>query len=128
MNELSIEIDHSQTAFLPGETIRGRVRWHVEEIPKRACLRLLWSTQGKGTEDVGVVEERNFETAGAIGSEVFEFTAPPAPWSFSGKLISLIWRLEAVVDKECAHRDITISPRGHEILLQGDMIVDASPA
>ena len=128
MNELSIEIDHSQTTFLPGEAIRGRVCRHTGEIPKRVCVRLLWYAQGKGTEDVGVVEELNFEAAGAIGSETFEFVAPPAPWSVSGKLISLIWRLEAIVDKECVYRDITISPTGYEILLQGDRVVDASPA
>lgn len=128
MNELNIEIDDLQTAFLPGRPIRGCVRWHADRYPKQAALRLLWFTVGKGTEDVGVAEEVEFHNPDTIGSETFEFTAPHAPWSFSGKLISLIWTLELTVGKECVRRNITLSPTGREILLHGDIIVDASPA
>lgn len=128
MNKLDIETENLQTDFLPGQIIRGRARWHVMKDPKRAALRLLWYTVGKGTEDVGVADEREFQNPDALGDEAFEFAAPPAPWSFSGKLISLVWALELTVGGESVRQEIILSPTGREILLHGDTTVDARPA
>jgi hypothetical protein len=44
---------------------------------------------------------------------------PLAPYSFSGKLISLIWGLELVLEpsQETARFEFTLSPTGEEIML-----------
>jgi hypothetical protein len=44
---------------------------------------------------------------------------PEGPYSFSGKLISLIWALELACSpgSETVRREITVSPTGHEIVL-----------
>ena len=61
-------------------------------------ISLLWHTEGKGTEDVEVVEQINVEDPPITGSHDFSFRVPDFPWSFSGTLISLIWAVEASLD------------------------------
>ncbi|NLW84635.1 MAG: hypothetical protein GXY41_09590 [Phycisphaerae bacterium] len=117
MEELTIQLDDGQTAFIPGQTIRGQVRWSRLAPPKKARLSLFWYTQGKGDEDKGLVERIQFETPQAIDKRTFEFRLPVGPYSFSGRLISLTWALEVHLDKEFIRNEITVSPSGHEILL-----------
>jgi hypothetical protein len=122
MSLLTIDIQDMNTAYKPGQTIRGQVQWQLAEKPKNAILRLLWYTAGKGTEDVGVVRMAAFDNPAATDTRRFEFTLPTGPCSFSGQLISLIWTLELEVDKECMRQDITLSPDGQEIKLYPEAI------
>ena len=82
-------------------------------------LSLLWYTSGKGTRDAGVVQTKRIDNPGALGSDVFSFTLPGGPYSFSGKLISLIWALELTCTPghETVRKEIVVSPTGREILL-----------
>ena len=117
MNELQIEIEGGQQAFMPGETIRGRVQWQMNNDPRKAILRIFWFTQGKGTEDSCLHEEIKFENPGPVEEHAFEFVLPVGPYSFSGRLISLIWMVELEVDKKYARQDVVLSPTGQEIKL-----------
>jgi len=119
MDELIIQIEDEQTAFLPEQTVRGQVRWSRPVPPKKASLQLFWYTQGKGDEDTGLVEKIRFEAPQAIDKQRFEFQLPVGPYSFSGRLISLTWALELHVDKEFLRRELVVSPHGSEILLKG---------
>jgi hypothetical protein len=49
----------------------------------------------------------------------FRFRLPEAPYSFSGKLISLVWALELVLEpsKEVTRREIIVAPGGQEVHL-----------
>lgn len=114
---IDIEIEENQTSFLPEQSVRGNVCWLCSELPQKACLQLLWYTQGKGDEDVGLVEKLKFERPCASDNRPFEFQLPTGPYSFSGRLISLIWALELQVDKELTRTEIVLSPSGKEILL-----------
>lgn len=119
MDELSIEIEQGQTSFLPGEVVSGHARWQQSDIPKQACIRLIWYTQGRGTEDADVIETHAFHNPLPSDNRRFEFKFPAGPYSFSGRLISLIWALELEVDGKCSRMEIVISPSGEEIALGG---------
>jgi hypothetical protein len=78
---------------------------------------LFWFTQGKGTEDVGVVAKEIVPSPGADGTHRVRFTLPEAPYSFSGRLISLIWAVELVADDAAARWEFVLAPDGREIVL-----------
>jgi hypothetical protein len=118
MSQLSIHIEDDRKAFLPGEFIRGAVRWQCPDYPKTAALRLFWYTQGRGTEDILLIDEVAFDNPTPSAEESFEFKLPVGPYSFSGSLISLIWALELEVGRDCIRTEFTLSPTGKEILLQ----------
>ncbi len=119
MEKLSIILEQDKAAFAPRETIRGTVRWNLKAGIRRLELLLFWYTAGKGTRDVGVIETTQFDEPGAVGWKDFSFTLPDSPYSFSGKLISLIWALELTCSpgSDTVRREIIISPTGQEILL-----------
>jgi hypothetical protein len=86
---LAIELARSDLA--PGERVRGVVRLVGRRAPVPPVLRvrLLWYTEGKGDQDVHTVEAQTLDPSGR-----FEFQLPASPYSFSGKLVSLIWAIE----------------------------------
>ena len=119
MSELRVETEGGRLDFHPGEEVRGSASWSLDEPPRAVELRLFWRTEGKGTQDVGVAETIPFEAAGARDRRDFRLRLPEAPYSFSGKLISLVWALEVVAQPGAVagRTDIVISPAGREILL-----------
>lgn len=119
MEKLKILVHGDKAAFAPRETIRGAVEWNLDANPRRLDLSLFWYTSGKGTRDVGMVHSTQFDNPGASGSKEFSFTLPEGPFSFSGRLISLIWAIELTCSpgSETTRREIIVSPTGKEILL-----------
>ena len=119
MSQLLIEMQEEQRAFRPGDTIKGAAFWKRDTAPKSVEIRLFWHTRGKGTEDVKVVGKEAFPEPKAEEARPFQFRAPEGPYSFSGKLISLIWGLELVAEPgaESTRIELTISPSAREVLL-----------
>jgi len=115
----AIEIADGQHAFAPGERLAGSVRWRLPDDPAWVALRLYWRTEGKGTQDVDVVTEERFEAPGRDDRRPFDFPLPEGPYSFSGKLITLVWGLELVAEPggAVAQTDLVISPTGAELRL-----------
>ena len=128
MNEMRIEIDGGRNAFVPGEEISGKAIWRLEKPPRAVDLRLFWFTRGKGTEDGTVVEITPFEQPHSDESRSFRFTLPSAPYSFSGKLISVVWALELVATPSgaLARLEIVVAPGGQEVHLGTVEIAAAS--
>ncbi len=119
MSTLDIEIENGRSAFKPGEEIRGKVKWEFPEPTQTLELSLFWRTQGKGTQDVGVTSTITFDNPGGFDQRDFRLKAPDGPYSFSGKLISIIWALELVEPAKAKHyvrREIVISPTQEEIV------------
>lgn len=108
--------DH-RTNFRPGEIIQGAALWESAKAPKRAEVRLLWFTQGKGTTDTETVASEEFPNPLPGDTRTFTFTVPDAPYSFSGRLISLIWAVELVLEDEDQFQrlSITVTPDGQEV-------------
>jgi hypothetical protein len=119
MDRLEIELNGGKHAFAPAEPVEGRIEWNLGANPKALELSLLWYTSGKGTRDVRVLDTKRIDNPGAWGSDEFQFTLPAGPYSFSGKLISLIWALELTCTpgNETVRQEIVVSPTGREILL-----------
>lgn len=113
---IRIEIEDGRQEFEPGEEIAGRVSWVLETPPEAVELRLFWYTEGKGTQDVQVVEKVEF---GALqeGREDFRFRLPSEPFSFSGRLLSIRWALELVAEPsgEAQREDFVMGPEGREV-------------
>ena len=118
MSKLNIEIANDEKVFVPGQLLSGAVHWNNQRSTKDTSLRLLWYTEGKGTEDIGVAESIDYDGAQPTDRYSFEFTLPVGPYSFSGKLISLIWALELQVGKEWVRKEFILSSTGREILLE----------
>jgi len=99
--------------------VEGTVSWRLDQPAETVELRLFWYTQGKGDQDVGVVAAVPFASPGLADRRPFRVRIPEGPYSFSGKLISLLWALEAVVEPGArAYRiEITVSPTRREILI-----------
>jgi hypothetical protein len=119
MEPLAIEIRDGANAFLPGEVVEGTVSWQLGQPAVTAELRLFWYTQGKGDQDVGVVSTVPFANPGLQDRRAFRVSLPDGPFSFSGKLISLVWALELVIEpgSRASRTEITVSPTRMEILL-----------
>jgi hypothetical protein len=118
MSTLRLEIAGDR--FRPGERVAGGAAWDLASPPKAVEVRLFWRTEGKGTVDVEVVDRVRFDGPAARQAEKFEFNLPPSPYSFSGKLISLLWGVELVVqpDGPSERASFTLSPTGGEILIR----------
>ena len=119
MSALSIELEDGKMSFRPGETLHGVASWLLEESVDTLEVRLLWFTRGKGTQDVEVVDRRTFRSPALDGHDAFSFDLPAGPYSFSGRLISLIWALELVTPKGAnSYRvEFVLSPFESEIVL-----------
>jgi hypothetical protein len=118
-DELDIFSTDNRTARQPGETVELSAMWALRAPPRVLEARLFWFTRGKGTEDVEVVATQEVPSPAAAGEHVFRFVLPDAPWSFSGKLISLLWAVELVADKRSARWEFTLAPGGREVRLHG---------
>ena len=94
-DSISIQLDQTSSEFQPGTIISGKVIWSAAAATNKVELRLFWFTEGRGTQDIELIEERSWDAQGQT-EQAFEFTLPTEPYSFSGRLISLQWALEAV--------------------------------
>jgi hypothetical protein len=95
----------------PFETVRGRVDWRLDEVPKDLELRLCWFTRGRGTEESETVEALALGDTASGGRE-FCFVLPGQPWSVDGALIGIAWGLEVVAKKQggLGLEELVVSP------------------
>lgn len=119
MSELRIDLNEDRTRFEPREELTGNASWRLEKPARAITLRLFWFTRGRGTEDVGVAQTIRFEQPLTEEVRSFRFALPECPYSFSGKLISLVWALELIVEpsKEVTRRELVVAPAGQEVRL-----------
>lgn len=119
MNDLSLGLRENRTSFEPGELLQGAARWELKAAPKLAEIRLVWFTRGKGTEDIEPMDTVAFDVPLAGDVRDFQITLPRAPYSFSGRLISLIWAVELVLEPGSLFTriEITLAPGGAEVVL-----------
>lgn len=117
---IQIELDNRANNFRPGDQISGTVQWsQLNKTPESVDIRLIWYTVGKGDTDNEIVDSHVLKNAPEQGEEQFSFTAPGRPYSFAGKLISLLWAIEVVMlpSRESERVEFEISPGGSQIVL-----------
>lgn len=119
MIDIKISTERNDLIFLPLETISGQASWSITGEPKKAEIRLFWYTQGKGDIDIQIIEKIELNQINRCDKTSFSFKLPNEPYSFNGKLISLIWAIEIVFfpSKESFKIDFVVSPIGQEINL-----------
>ncbi len=117
MNTLRITTNDNRTWFKPGSSISGSVSWVTEDQVEHLELRLFWYTSGKGSEEAEIVDRLSVVTPEPSGERRFSFKAPEGPYSFSGRLITLRWALELVLEpsKDVERLDLIVSPRPVEV-------------
>jgi hypothetical protein len=111
MSQLKIEMAEGRKAFGPGEEVSGQVAWELETDPDGAELRLFWFTRGKGTVDTDTVQSVRFEHPKQKDRREFRLVLPEGPYSFSGKLVSLIWALELTAGGRSEQIELVMGPR-----------------
>lgn len=123
MPHLKLGLRENCTAYAPGDELAGAALWELDSAPTLAEVRLVWSTKGKGTEDAAVVATIAFEAPQAGDTRPFSLRLPESPYSFSGKLISLVWAVELVLQPGNLHDrvEIVVAPQRQEILLPRDV-------
>ena len=114
---LTIAPTSGDSSRKPRGVVELLARWSLPSTPRSLEARLFWFTRGKGTEDVDVVATEPVPAPGAHGERRVRFTLPDAPYSFSGRLISLIWAVELVADSTAARWEFVLAPEGREIVL-----------
>ena len=119
MDVIEIATEDGRVAYQPGETVSGAVSWRLDALTTGVEVRLFWYTRGKGTTDVEVLKAQHFDVAGTTGQRGFRFLLPDQPYSFSGKLISLVWAIEAIVQPgdRSQRLELVVGPGGREVVL-----------
>jgi hypothetical protein len=122
MSMLAIKPADDRTAFEPAETIAVEAQWELDSEPESLEVRLVWNTSGKGDTDIGVEKTIQIDAPGLVETRRLDVDLPAAPYSFSGKYVSLVWALELVApsSKSSARKEITIAPGCREVLLHRD--------
>jgi hypothetical protein len=117
--KLHLELANRKLRYRPGETMEGVAFWELDDAPGSVEVRLYWQTQGKGTVDLEIVQTVPFPGAVARDRKPFRITLPAAPYSVSGKLVSIVWGVELVAEPKglSTHLEILISPTGEEVRL-----------
>jgi hypothetical protein len=116
-SELTVDLVGGKLAFAPGEELRGSASWSLDGDPESVEVRLFWRTEGKGTQDVGIADSIAFEGPGRKDRREFRLKIPDGPYSFSGKLVAIVWSVEVVAEpgSQAGRQDIVVSPTGKPI-------------
>lgn len=119
MSTLALELEDGRTKYRPGDVVRFLARWDLDQSPPFMEARLFWHTSGRGRHSLRLIDSLVFERPPRRDERRCELTLPDSPYSFSGKLISLQWTIELVVEGSKAFQrvDLTVSPTGEAIRL-----------
>jgi hypothetical protein len=114
---LTIQTDAAGAVVRPGSVLRGVASWTLEKECRSVAIRLFWYTRGKATTVAQIVDDVTSNLTSMTGSRPFEFRLPEGPYSFSGKLITLTWAIELVIDPGARTQrvEFVLSPHDHEI-------------
>lgn len=120
MSDLKITFAEGRNRFAPAATVSGRAEWTLDRPPKGVEIRLYWRTEGRGTEDVSVVERVTVERPAIREARDFRFTLPEGPHSFTGTLVSLRWGVEVIVSPKnlSARAEFSMGPGPGEAVLR----------
>jgi hypothetical protein len=118
-----IDLEREDGRHYPGDVVTGAVEWSLGAVPLKMLVRMGWRTEGKNwPADTGTVGEERFDAPRAVDRRGFRFTLPLMPYSYSGTVVSIVWRVELVArssrlrgEKVEAFRIITMSPTGDAI-------------
>ena len=94
---VTVQFDRADRRYEPGDPLA--VRYRIDGLgqePVRAVEHsVLWYTEGKGEEDLGIHfferTEDGLAPAEADGSSAFTARLPPSPLSYEGVIVKIRW-------------------------------------
>ena len=110
MKQVSLEID--QPAYKPNDRLTTNLVWsNSENSDAELTLKLLWHTEGFGTVDHGIIEERKIAKVSSSGADTVEFQLPSEPVTVHGTYVSVVWCIELSVGNTLLERkSFVLSP------------------
>ena len=119
MSTLKLRLDGDKKEFLPASSLSGVVEWTDVSTDDTINVTLLWYTSGRGTEHIELCDAVVELTDRHTGTSQFSFQLPPFPYSFSGKLITVTWAVEARTTRDATfvRLEFVMAPEGKEIHL-----------
>ncbi|HEY0711171.1 MAG TPA: hypothetical protein VGF45_00735 [Polyangia bacterium] len=121
---LELAVFGGRTTFAPREHLLGRASWRLSNRGHALEVRLYFKVEGGKSDphrppNVTVVDKRLFRNVDQTGEAAFAFDLPSQPFSFSGRLVRLVWAIELVVlPEDIATRfEIVIAPGGVAVTL-----------
>ncbi|GIW95378.1 MAG: hypothetical protein KatS3mg110_3419 [Pirellulaceae bacterium] len=93
--QIVVHLENDPPHYEPGDVMVAQVEWQLPAPPDYLQVALVWFTRGKGNTDHRVVERLRIDgPLESAGSKRLGIQLPVSPWSFSGRLISLLWAIE----------------------------------
>ena len=98
MNEPEVRVRLESEAYRPGDVLRGAfcVEGEATADLKTVELSVLWRSEGKGDEDLGVIHYAEWTPASGEVIDLsqpreFEVRLPRTPLSYDGALVQVCW-------------------------------------
>jgi len=95
---ISIRLHHPKPIFQPGNILRCEYQVDAVELQQLTAVEasVLWRTEGKGDEDMGVHFFERRTPHEAPGNDLrqaffFETSLPPSPLSYEGMIVRICW-------------------------------------
>jgi hypothetical protein len=114
---LELTLEEGRNVFEPGARVTGVAAWSAPAAPRGMELRLSWAMHGRGGRDFRIADTLPLPAPAATERRPFILTLPEGPYSFRGRLVTLVWTLELVAlpGEEKAHVDLVVAP-GHKTI------------
>jgi len=99
---IHLNIKDENIIFMPGDEIQGEALWELPQAPVKLAVNVYWFTDGSVSH---IVHGQELSSVAAAGTLPFKFKLPVTPYSYSGKLFSISWEIEAYSvspDERCA--------------------------
>ncbi|MDO5498071.1 MAG: hypothetical protein Q4F67_00130 [Propionibacteriaceae bacterium] len=105
---ISVDFE-TEEPFVVGQEVAGVVTWDPRNVTRARSFQIAvrWRTEGRGDRDEGTIARVDIPLPegppAAVTKYPFRFAIPPeGPVTYFGRLIRIIWEVEARVDIEWA--------------------------
>jgi len=118
MSLIEVQTEGGRTAFEPGESITGSASWDLPGPPSSLDVCLIWIAKGAGTQESGVGARVAIDAPQSRDRRNFELPAPDGPYSYAGRLLSIVWSVEVQAEPggRSGRAELVIAPGGQPLL------------
>ena len=120
---IEIRTDGGETAFAPGETLRGDLQWMCDTPPRRRSACACSGTpKGAAIATSASPRRSRWERPSRAARAPSASRLPSGPYSCSGQLVSVRWAIEAVSDspRDVGRLELVLGPDRREVVLGED--------
>lgn len=89
-----IALRRGEGTFLPKDRVAGAAHWELDHTPKWLEVRLVWHTEGKGTNERMIVSRERWENPSPHDRRDFTLTLPEMPYTYHGRILSILWSVD----------------------------------